>query len=60
VEWLIEYQQAVRMPALRVGITQENVSFLALAKHETYADILSTTRCFSFRKKICVESLGLR
>jgi hypothetical protein len=51
VEWLVEYQQAVRMPALRVGITQENVSFLALAKHETYADILSTTRCFYLEKK---------
>jgi hypothetical protein len=41
VERLFEYLQTMRMSAMRVDVSQENVSFLTLEKNETGTDILS-------------------
>jgi hypothetical protein len=46
VEQLVEYLQAVRMPALGVGVTQENLSFSTLGNNKTCADIMTTAKHF--------------
>jgi len=59
VEPLVEYQPAMRVPALQVGVALENVSFLILGKNETCAALSSTAIHFNLclgSKMFCTEN----